>query len=323
LAGIVYPYVSCMIFFFIAHYGFLYRTEFFQMAGGVFHPVNDIGLGPSQWMLRGDNYVSAVAMAFLFFTLITTAFVNTYGCEFRHSIVKNRGMMVCHGLFVALMGFLFWSPPNRLNCVFRVNCDTKASLASGGLPSDNWFNRAFWETLTFWSAGGLGDCFLGPTLRQWCGPEGQWFDWYSETTGYNAAIGTPVEIFPKGGGPAVPVNWLPVNDPAQGACYPDYLKELEWRDYPNAKTLEMTDKEDELITGPDVPECEGPNNCFPLSYKMTLTLLVLAHVTLHHLFLKGVLHGPFVERLRRRKDLERQTEMEMQQRGARSPLIQS
>merc|ERR1712050_240887 len=104
-------------------------------------------------MLRGDNYVAPVAMAFLFFTLITTAFVNTYGGEFRHSIIKNWGMIVLHAICCVLMVFLIWTPPSRFNCIFRVNCDTTASIGAGGLESDPSHIRRFWSGLAFWSAG--------------------------------------------------------------------------------------------------------------------------------------------------------------------------
>merc|ERR1712226_1748086 len=126
-------------------------------------------------------------MAFLFTTLITTAFVNTYGGEFRSSILYNRGMMILHALFMFHMVFLFWTSPNRYNCVFRVNCDTDASVTSGGVEdSDSSIVYWFWSTLAFWSAGGLGDCFMGPQIKIW--QINDWQEWLRASTDDNYPV---------------------------------------------------------------------------------------------------------------------------------------
>merc|ERR1712045_483311 len=123
----------------------------------------------------------------------TTAFVNTYGVEFRHTILRNRAM------FSLMMFWLLWAPmgPQRLNCVFRVNCDTPASLRSGGLDKDNLLvmngNETvdpglinfFWSGLAFWSAGGLGKCFMGPQIKTW---QADWFTWLEATTGLKSGL---------------------------------------------------------------------------------------------------------------------------------------
>lgn len=318
MAGIVYPYISCMLFYVIATETVLENQDFYHITNGTFHPINDIGLPSGAWMLRGDNYVSPVAMAFLFITLITTAFVNTYGGEFRFNIINNKGMMILHALFMFHMMFLLWAPPNRYNCVFRVNCDKDASVTSGGLPgTDSSIEYWFWSNLAWWSAGGLGDCFMGPQIKLWQITE--WQGWLN--SGMNETIPVRVKIEHSGGNSTmVEKQWIPqkkttINSAAgewtlDTKCEPYWLEEKStdtaWSFDPPVKNTKAL-----KFTASDAPEigtsgCRGPNNCYPNDFKITLTILVLLHVVGHHMYVKFILHGPVVERLRkkRREEIE-------------------
>jgi len=379
LAGIVYPYVSCMVFYAVAVGAFLEKQDFYTDTDGSFHPINDIGLSAALWMLRGDNYVSPVGMGFLFLTLVTTAFVNTYGGEFRHSILQNRGMVVLHTLFAFLMFFLLWAPfgPTRLNCVFRVNCDTPASMRSGGIDKDHWlvknanmaadsaFVNGMWSGLAFWSAGGLGACFMGPQIKVWTE---EWFEWIEAATGQTREeikenmdylryssdfLGTDAPFQECEGGPSddkkagscsVRASWLPdAKVPKFNSlpCQPYYLQDVatggvdqtipgeKWGPYswdkkimnfngkPPGKALNFTSYDDPSISTGD---CSGPNNCYPGSFKFILTCLLLAHMAGHHVYVKFIMHGSFVDRLRKQREQSEAVELQQQNHA---PLMSS
>eukprot|EP00435_Cladocopium_sp_Y103_P043289 s943_g12.t1 len=102
------------------------------------------------WMKKGDNYDSAIGVLILFIVLSTTAYVNTYGGDFRRAICRNVGINIMYALFLFLVFFMTLSKPNELNCIYRVNCDTQSSLACKNIP-----------VLSQLSVGGTGGCFLG------------------------------------------------------------------------------------------------------------------------------------------------------------------
>merc|ERR1711920_169800 len=318
LAGIIYPIVSCWVLYFITAYGFLFSQEFYETTGGIFHPINDIAIPSAAWMLRGDNYHSPVAWSFMFLTLITAAFVNTYGGEFRASILKNKSVSGLYFLLVAFITFINWTPPNAVNCMFRVSCDTEASFGSGAL-ADNWLPFGwFWKVAKTFSTGTVGDCFMGPQIRVWQNEFGEWFD---ESTGgdesfYELQPLSDPNNPPNGDSlpPAVPKRWVSEN--SRGECYPYWMERVQWEHTNQAnRNLTFTPKEDETI---GTSGCNGPNNCFPFGFKATFTGMALLHVAGMHLYVKFVLHGSFVDNLRKKREIE----LELQQ-SRESPLLAS
>lgn len=111
---------------------------------------------PKDWMKKGDNYDSAIGVLILFIVLSTTAYVNTYGGDFRRNICRNCGINVMYALFLFLVFWMTLSNPNELNCIYRVNCDTEKSLACKNIP-----------VLSTFSVGGTGGCFLSAQLKYW------------------------------------------------------------------------------------------------------------------------------------------------------------
>ncbi|CAJ1328756.1 unnamed protein product, partial [Effrenium voratum] len=95
----------------------LHMTEWYD-------PLNPswISVLPQLWMNKGDNYDSAIGVLILFIVLSTTAYVNTYGGDFRRSIFRNYGINIMYALFVFLVFWMCLSNPNKLNCIYRVNC---------------------------------------------------------------------------------------------------------------------------------------------------------------------------------------------------------
>merc|ERR1719217_214091 len=152
MSGILFPYLSMLAAWFIALL-MLWQEDWY---GEKFDPILDLHLPGQLWMLRGDNFESAVAMLMLFTCLTTVAFTNTYGGVFRQNVFKNAGVVTSYGLWLAALFGMAMSNSNEFNCIFRVNCDMEQSLAAGNIP-----------LLSFFSTGGVGGCFLGPQTVAW------------------------------------------------------------------------------------------------------------------------------------------------------------
>lgn len=273
---------------------------------------------------------------------------------------------------------LLWTNSNRLNCVFRVNCDTTASVLSGGLPKkhilvlkgenpqDNWFAEHFWGGLAFWSAGGLGKCFMGPQIRHW--QEVDMLRFLNRAVRNNHEGGDFKDLNATGitgltyegkfvnrwdaernldctGGCNVASRWTPDADSPSWndqPCRPYWMERQsftdpdvsadggKWTSYnvgtetlpinPNAGFPKFKEWDaEEISTSNEETGCEGPNNCYPYSFKVILTTLLLVHVIGHHLYVKFIMHGSIVERLRKqRREAE---EVEMRERGPGGALL--
>merc|ERR1740123_1519846 len=159
------------------------------------------------------------------------------------------------------------------------------------------------------SAGGLGDCFMGPAIKTW---QGEWQQWVGETDSAIAAAGGGMDTTD---GITVPYNWLPNKNEDLGRCYPSYLESKQW-DYfaqnpgSTPTSPDFTADDDELIV--QVEGCTGANNCYPIVFKLLVSLLYVLHMVGHHCFVQFVLHGSFVARLRKQKESEG-VEMKLQQ----------
>mmetsp|Transcript_24133 Transcript_24133/g.67726 ORF Transcript_24133/g.67726 Transcript_24133/m.67726 type:complete len:308 (+) Transcript_24133:1-924(+) len=151
IAGIVFPYITAILAVVVAE-AMLWSQPWYEQL----KPLDDIHLLPSQWMLRGDNYDSAIGMIALILALVNTAYVNTYGGRFRQNILWNWKINLVYAVFLFALFWLLLTPASEFNCIYRVNCDTKHSLQAGDLT-----------VLAAFSAGGIGGCFLGPQVKIW------------------------------------------------------------------------------------------------------------------------------------------------------------
>jgi len=269
ILGVVVPYVTCMVLMFTGIL-LLEQTDFWEASGGAFAPIHDINLPARFWMLRGDNFLSPVCLVMLYSTLVNVAYCNTYGGDFRANILTNWSVNIAYSLLMALIFFLALSEPTKLNCVFRANCDTPTSLKSGeGFP---------WDVLAFWSAGGLGDCFLGPQVRTWQSEIVQWQTSLEDS----GAVYTKI------------TDWLP--DKTVDSCYPYYLGNGT---YSQSVQPILTSLPDLSTT-----ECIGPNNCWNRNYKIIVALLILSVMLVNHLLVKVVMQGPVAGMMREEKKPE-------------------
>jgi len=150
ISGVMVPYgLGCILLALLTV--ILHSTAWYD-------PLNPnwIHVLPKDWMKKGDNYDSAIGVLILFIVLSTTAYVNTYGGDFRRAICRNVGINIMYALFLFVVFFMALSKPNELNCIYRVNCDTQSSLACKNIP-----------VLSQLSVGGTGGCFLGVQVRYW------------------------------------------------------------------------------------------------------------------------------------------------------------
>jgi len=116
----------------------------------------DLGLKPEMWLLRADSYDPALLSLIMVMALMDTAYVNTYGGDFRRPIYTNIGINVCYFLGLGMVIWLLMTGPSRFNCIFRINCDTEYSLLAGD-----------WTLLAGFSGAGLiGGCFMGPQVLE-------------------------------------------------------------------------------------------------------------------------------------------------------------
>merc|ERR1712157_175799 len=122
-----------------------------------------------------------------------------------------------------------------------------------------------------------GDCFMGPQIQTW---QDEWDPWFDTATGGDASI----EELWTTDNIAVPRNWLPSRNETQGRCYINFLEEKSWYIFEESGTtqpdLSFTPADSPTLT--QVEGCDGPNNCYPTSFKTILTILLLAHMVGHH-----------------------------------------
>lgn len=120
------------------------------------NPVHGLHVPPKDWPKFGDNHDSATSTCCRVVTLITMAYVSTYGGAFRCNILRNWGINLVYGVLLFSLYWMCFTTPTRLSCVFRMNCDMVASLAAKSIP-----------VVSEYSAGGTGGCFMGPQLKIW------------------------------------------------------------------------------------------------------------------------------------------------------------
>ncbi|EER03922.1 P-type ATPase, putative [Perkinsus marinus ATCC 50983] len=114
----------------------------------------DLQVPPQEWAKKGDNYDMPIQVFLMLTTLSTHAYVSSYGGAFRKSVLRNWALNAMYLIVNVLLFSLLWVEPGDLSCVFRINCDTGASLETAGLP-----------IIEQYSVGSVGGCFLGPQIH--------------------------------------------------------------------------------------------------------------------------------------------------------------
>jgi cation-transporting ATPase 13A3/4/5 len=240
------------------------------------NPIHDLHLQPKDWMLRGDNYDSPVGLLCLFLVLVNSAYVNTYGGPFRANICRNWGIVVCFIAFLIFLYYICLTPPDKVNCLFRVNCDAATSYGP-------WEPQWFWDIPSWFSVGTIGHCFLGTQTSVW---QDQMF-----AHGFN--------------GTADPPNWWLPNNSAEFQCFPFPAAGSDLAGNCAATTWPSNV---DTVCNEDVstmyPTCVGPNNCWSTSFRWVMAAVMTIYLIVNHIFVQFVLLGPVARGLRRRQRLQ-------------------
>lgn len=115
----------------------------------------ELGVPGHEWQKKGDNYDCEIAFLFLALQLATSAFVLSFGAEYRRNVLYNVPLTITYILALAFFAALVWGGPSDFTCMFRVNCDSYTS------------QRMYVAGVQELSTGNLGGCFLGPQLLQY------------------------------------------------------------------------------------------------------------------------------------------------------------
>ena len=176
-------------------------------------------------------------------------YIYSFGYRFRRAVFFNIPLTIFAAFSLFLAFFLLWGGPTWLHCVFRINCDTPTSFNS---------NAFFFKQF---SMGSVGACMYGPQL---CQLARGFDDPHNEDNLMDNYIA---------GGPEPTVSeekpgdlWANNQCRAINSWYKDSetltLKEgwsvPDWPPMENSET----------------PKCLGPNNCFPDSWKVTVTIVI-------------------------------------------------
>ncbi|CAD2108105.1 ATPase [Plasmodium vinckei petteri] len=81
----------------------------------------------SAWWLMSDNYESFLACIWFCFQIVNSAFILTLGGKYRKHIFTNYTFMTYYGLINIFLFYLTVGGPNKLTCLFRMNCNDEVS----------------------------------------------------------------------------------------------------------------------------------------------------------------------------------------------------
>lgn len=104
------------------------------------------------WGYRGDGYLVECTFLLTVVHLTASAISLSLGGANRQNILKNKHLMCVVALVAIMVSSLIFQQSTTLNCTFRVNCDTKGSMAM----VDSIINLA--------SAFSVGGCMYAPQI---------------------------------------------------------------------------------------------------------------------------------------------------------------
>ncbi|KAJ1926895.1 hypothetical protein IWQ60_003410 [Tieghemiomyces parasiticus] len=94
----------------------LYQQPWFRC-----HEFDSTQVDISKWWLLGDNYESAI-LALTVFQFINAGAIFNFGHHFRRAWARNYPLVVLWAVVVGIMSYVLLADPNRLGCLFRINC---------------------------------------------------------------------------------------------------------------------------------------------------------------------------------------------------------
>ncbi|CXI59692.1 cation transporting P-ATPase, putative [Plasmodium berghei] len=87
----------------------------------------NISAPKSSWWLMSDNYESFLTCIWFCFQIVNSAFILTLGGKYRKHIFSNYTFMMYYALINLFLFYLTIGGPNKLTCLFRMNCNDEVS----------------------------------------------------------------------------------------------------------------------------------------------------------------------------------------------------
>ncbi|SBS86544.1 cation transporting P-ATPase, putative (ATPase3) [Plasmodium malariae] len=81
----------------------------------------------SSWWLMSDNYESFLSCIWFCFQIVNSALILTFGGKYRKHIFTNYTFMTYYCLINVFLLYLTVGGPNKLTCLFRMNCNDEVS----------------------------------------------------------------------------------------------------------------------------------------------------------------------------------------------------
>ncbi|KAJ2780635.1 hypothetical protein H4R18_003339 [Coemansia javaensis] len=108
----------------------LFRQRWFRC-----HEFDSRDIDTSLWWLLADNFEAEVISIVSLFQFVNAAAVYNFGYRFRRPWPTNYLLAALYCTFVALISAMLLADPNRLGCLFRVNCGQQSVLRAMGYRS--------------------------------------------------------------------------------------------------------------------------------------------------------------------------------------------
>ncbi|KAJ1984505.1 hypothetical protein H4R33_004357 [Dimargaris cristalligena] len=115
--------------FLVGGYLWLYQQTWFRC-----HEFDARGIDIAKWWLLGDNYESAYLAFLTMFQFINNGAIFNFGYQFRQAWWRNYSLVAVWAAFIAMMSYVELADPNRLGCLFRLNCGNPKVLEELGFP---------------------------------------------------------------------------------------------------------------------------------------------------------------------------------------------
>ncbi|KAJ1674387.1 hypothetical protein EV182_003377 [Spiromyces aspiralis] len=119
--------------FLVGMMGILFRQSWYRC-----HEFDSRDIDLAKWQLLGDNYEAEVIEVLMLFQMVNAAGTFNFGHLYRQSWWRNYAFIIIFCLYLALVSAMGLTNPNRLNCLFRINCGDPNMLVRMGYPRPTW-----------------------------------------------------------------------------------------------------------------------------------------------------------------------------------------
>ncbi|OLY81621.1 putative cation-transporting ATPase 13A3 [Smittium mucronatum] len=112
----------------------LYRQPWYRC-----HEFDSSSIDYKKWWLLGDNYESEILGMVIMIQFANCGLIYNFGYKFRQRWYRNYVLLIVYAAFISIFSYIMLSPPNRLGCLFRMNCGDPDVLVSLGYKRPNFY----------------------------------------------------------------------------------------------------------------------------------------------------------------------------------------